>query len=264
MKRTTTRIASSLFALAALTAGASAQAQIAINQASALSGTDYGYFQDQPGFPVAIVVAGSYKLTSNLVVPLGISGVEIWAPGVTLDLNGFEIRSASGAICQHVGNYGVSCPNSLGKTGVEIKQGSAVVRNGRISGFYTGLQFKGADHLENLIIENNVRGVISDPYSGARTLIRNVRAQNNDESGFWAHSALIVASASSGNGLNGFSLGDSMVIDSFASRNGSAGFRSLVGTTLTVGRNTGLNNQVNDFSNVTSMGDNVNSLNQRF
>ncbi|MBC7940407.1 MAG: hypothetical protein H7Z19_11685, partial [Chitinophagaceae bacterium] len=156
MKLTTTSIASSLFALAALTAGASAQAQVAINQTTALAGTDYGFFQDPPGFPVAIMSAGSYKLTSNLTVPLGVSGVEIWAPGVTLDLNGFEIRSASGATCQHVGNsYGVSCPNTLGKTGVEIKQGSAVLRNGRISGFYTGLLFKGADHIENLIIENN-------------------------------------------------------------------------------------------------------------
>lgn len=61
-----------------------------INRACALVGCDSG---DAPGFPVFITESGSYKLTCNLdlTATSNTTGVQIAAPFVTLDLNGFEI-----------------------------------------------------------------------------------------------------------------------------------------------------------------------------
>jgi hypothetical protein len=47
---------------------------------------------DTPGFPITISLAGSYRLTSNLVVPdAAMTAIQITADDVTLDLNGFSI-----------------------------------------------------------------------------------------------------------------------------------------------------------------------------
>ena len=47
---------------------------------------------DAPGFPVTISEAGSYRLGSNLIVPDGdTTAIDITAPNVVLDLNGFSI-----------------------------------------------------------------------------------------------------------------------------------------------------------------------------
>ena len=48
---------------------------------------------DAPGFPVQINKPGSYKLTSNLDVPLHVQAIQVAAPGVTIDLNGFVVSS---------------------------------------------------------------------------------------------------------------------------------------------------------------------------
>ena len=77
-----------LLALALAVAG-HAHAQTTIDQNKALSGNITP--GDSPGFPVTLGVAGAYKLTGNLVGPANLSGVEIPAAGVTLDLNGFNI-----------------------------------------------------------------------------------------------------------------------------------------------------------------------------
>lgn len=193
------------------------------------------------------------------MVPAGASGIEIYARSVMLDLNGFEIRTA--ATCPRDENSGaVHCPNSIGKVGVDCKAGGNALRNGRVSGFMSGVHYKGADHLENLRVENNVHGVVSEPFVGARTLIRSVRAQNNAESGFWAHSALIQGATSAANGSNGFFLGNSLVTDSFAGKNNGAGFRGFGDSSLALGRNTSWNNRAGDFANITAMGDNHDSV----
>src|SRR5262245_64219724 len=60
--------------------------------------------QDAGGFPFKITAPGSYKLTGNLVVPVGTDGIQIQALDVTLDLNGFSITGGitcdlSGVTC---------------------------------------------------------------------------------------------------------------------------------------------------------------------
>src|SRR5271154_6656573 len=67
---------------------------VLINQSSALQGgVTPG---DAPGFPVTISQPGSYRLSSNLVVPdSNTNAIEITAEFVTLDLNGFSIVGGS-------------------------------------------------------------------------------------------------------------------------------------------------------------------------
>src|SRR5205085_8172012 len=61
---------------------------VLINQASVIAAG---------GFPYTITQPGSYKLSSNLIVPLGKDGIDINAANVTVDLNGFSIMGA--ALC---------------------------------------------------------------------------------------------------------------------------------------------------------------------
>lgn len=58
--------------------------QILINQATVMAAG---------GFPYAISQPGSYKLSGNLVVPTGQNGILFQSSNVTLDLNGFSIKT---------------------------------------------------------------------------------------------------------------------------------------------------------------------------
>lgn len=67
--------------------GGAVDGVVEINQDSALAGgVTPG---DSPGFPITLSQAGSYVLTSNLVLNSGgVHGIELTASHVTLDLNG--------------------------------------------------------------------------------------------------------------------------------------------------------------------------------
>jgi hypothetical protein len=52
---------------------------------------DQASVKSEGGFPYKITKPGSYKLTSNLVIPAGTDGIDILSEDVTLDLNGFSI-----------------------------------------------------------------------------------------------------------------------------------------------------------------------------
>ena len=78
--------------LAPLKAGDGA---VLINQAAALAGDITS--GDAPGFPVEIHEPGLYRLVGNLdtrdqPTPWNLNAIEIKSEGVTLDLNGFQIR----------------------------------------------------------------------------------------------------------------------------------------------------------------------------
>ena len=49
------------------------------------------------GFPFSILQPGSYKLSGSLQVPAETTGIQIFASGVTLDLNGFSLTGQSRA-----------------------------------------------------------------------------------------------------------------------------------------------------------------------
>jgi hypothetical protein len=126
---------------------------------------------DAAGFPVTISQPGSYRLTSNLVVPaVGINGIQVSADNVTIDFNGFTVEgpiTCSGSRLQIVCNtnstqsHGVSAPDLL----------NTVVRNGGVRGFGHGIVVGDAGRVEDMHVSSTpVRAINS-----SRSLIqRNV------------------------------------------------------------------------------------------
>src|SRR5438067_1333352 len=89
------------------------------------------------GFPYKITVAGSYKLSSNLVLTVaGVDAIDINADNVVLDMNGFSITSAD-TTCS--GTPVISCSSTGGATGVFSSKNNITVKNGAVTGFYTGI-----------------------------------------------------------------------------------------------------------------------------
>lgn len=120
---------------AVLFAGAAAaiDGEVLITQSRALAGgVTPG---DAPGYPVTISASGSYKLASNLAVPLNKTGIEVNAVEVTIDLNGFRIN----------GSINGSSPFGPEATGIKGYQRSLTVRNGTVRNFrHTGISANGA------------------------------------------------------------------------------------------------------------------------
>jgi len=112
-----------------------------INQATVMSAG---------GFPYTISQPGSYKLSGNLIVPgTVVSGLNITASNVTLDLNGFTI----------------SCTCSPGiPIGIDSTGAGTTLFNGTISGFsYVGVLF-GAKQasVDRMNFLNNGYGIVGD------------------------------------------------------------------------------------------------------
>jgi len=74
---------------------------------------------DGPGFPVTISGAGSYRLSSNLIVPAGATGIWIDTNDVTVDLNGFSLIGDS----------------TVWSDGIFIFAANVEVRSGTVRGF---------------------------------------------------------------------------------------------------------------------------------
>lgn len=110
-----------------------ALAQVAIDQNRAMAGgVTPG---DTPGFPVTISIPGSYKLTSNLVVPAGLSGIVIAASDVSLDLNGFSVTGTGTCTSAALGNVTCSDPAGGGIVAAGADQRRATIANGSVGGF---------------------------------------------------------------------------------------------------------------------------------
>lgn len=86
---------------------------------------------DTPGFPVTIAGAGSYRLTSDLLVTTDVGGIVVGANDVSIDLNGFLIDGPS--LCAPI-----ACPtgssDGIGASGAFVGQ-RVRVRNGTVTGF---------------------------------------------------------------------------------------------------------------------------------
>ncbi|MEL6328835.1 MAG: hypothetical protein AAFR38_04170 [Planctomycetota bacterium] len=82
-----------------------------------------------------ISTPGSYVLTRNLVVPSGMTGIEIATGGVSIDLNGFEI-SGAGAIGGSP--HGIAVPLFPQAPG-PVSLINVSIENGSIRGFFTGI-----------------------------------------------------------------------------------------------------------------------------
>ena len=105
-----TRLATLVFAAAACATSAFAvDGTTLINQSTVMAAG---------GFPYTITASGSYRLSGDLLVTNS-TGINILAPNVTLDLNGFTI----------------SCSSCSGFPGIVSNSVNMTVMNGMISGF---------------------------------------------------------------------------------------------------------------------------------
>jgi hypothetical protein len=142
-----------------LLAGATGRAHavdgvVEINQTCATSGGCYA--GDPQGYPVSISAQGSYRLTSNLVIPGGTGaantdGILITASDVTLDLNGFSISCRRNTIpftpCTGAGGTG---------RGITTNGQNVRILNGTVRDFAgDGFQLFGSYVLEDIHSRNN-------------------------------------------------------------------------------------------------------------
>lgn len=144
-----------------------------------------------------ISAAGSYRLTSNLVVPALKDGILISADDVTLDLNGFTISSLTppGTI-----RHGILAGN---RTNIEI-------RNGTIRGFPSvGIYItNGRNHriLDVRVIDNATIGMnLESNADDGGFLVRGCTAWSNGDVGIRVLGAgsLIIGNVARANGAEG-------------------------------------------------------------
>lgn len=164
-----------------------------------------------------ITQSGSYYLTANVVGVAGKHGIEIAAPMVTLDLNGFTVQGVSGS-----------------KTGVLLTNAanSAEVRNGKVTGWGgDGLGHEGAPGYSKIIgvlVSANIgSGILLNAYSQ----VRECEAFGNGVDGIRVSAKGRIESCSSlQNARYGFYVSNSgnIVSKSVATNNGDDGFNAFM------------------------------------
>ncbi|OYU99586.1 MAG: hypothetical protein CFE45_12390 [Burkholderiales bacterium PBB5] len=243
-----------LISAALLATAVSAFAQASIDHNRALTGSiNPG---DAPGYPITLSQPGSYKLTGNLVVPAGTSGIEITAPHVTLDLNGFAILGP-GSCAQSLPALGVTCnqPFNVAVAGIRATAAdlAITVRNGAVQGVAGyGFFASGNDLVERVhISQNNLEGIRSTQSADQHMRIVDAYLQLNGGSGLWVGGGVVTGSRLVSNGANGISGTPRLtVLDTDVRRNNGIGLSgALVGRTQSSGN-------LIERSGVTSLGGN--------
>ncbi|HZO55190.1 MAG TPA: right-handed parallel beta-helix repeat-containing protein [Bryobacteraceae bacterium] len=115
---------------------------------------------DTPGFPIWITQPGSYRLSGNLTVPGELSGIEVRADGVTIDLNGFSI----------------------------IGPGAGAGRGIDVLAFFAVPAFHETTVLNGTVRRMGNAGIVL----GDRSRVENVRAISNGLSGIFVGSGSVV------------------------------------------------------------------------
>ncbi len=181
--------------LGAFSASHALDGQILINQSNALAGSVTP--GDSPGFPVTLSQRGSYRLSSDLVVPdQNTTALQPTADNITIDLNGFSIAG----------------PNLVG-SGDGISAGSrtnVTVLNGTVTGMGArGVHLGNKARAESLRVISNTDGL----QVGIDSLIREVTALNNRVAGIIVFGqSSITLSVASQNGEDGIQTGDSCLL----------------------------------------------------
>jgi hypothetical protein len=130
-----------------------------------------------------ISAPGAYFLTADVVVPSGFSGVRIAASDVVLDLNGFAVRGAAGAV------VGIL---------VESSAERVTVRGGSILGFGTiGLQLGPMGRAEDLTLADISLGAASPTSAAIMGLFVGTSAARVRVSNGGGHGILLTGTESS-------------------------------------------------------------------
>jgi hypothetical protein len=163
MKVPTTAMSAGIFAIILSGFATNAYAVdgiVLIDQTRALAGNVTP--GDGPGFPITISRPGSYRLSSNLNVPANAAGIILFASGVTIDLNGFQITGSSA--------------DSTGISALQARQ-AIVVRNGSVTGFGRGIDLKGlASDVRDVTAFGNGAGIVV----GSGATVSGNRVFNNE------------------------------------------------------------------------------------
>lgn len=249
MNRKTCTLA--LIAAALTAAGGAAHAQATIDHNKALAGNITP--GDTAGYPIMLSRPGHYKLMGNLTVPAGFNGIEIQAPDVTLDLNGFTV--AGPASCtRDSASAVVTCQTAGGGNGIVITaDGGVTIQGGTVRGFVRGIVGNAVETLIRVrATQNTSGGISSTPYGLQGTRIVDSVVDLNGGSGIGIGRGLVQSTRVAANGSYGISgTGQVLVQDSLVLHNRDVGLLSVpVRGTLT--RGNGTNRQ-----NTTSLGGNV-------
>jgi hypothetical protein len=202
-----------------------------INQACVALGCFPG---DDPGFPVEIENAGSYRLTSDLILDgLASARIVVTAGDVTIDLNGFTVAgpvtcSGSPVQCTDKGfvGHGIDALSAPGVT----------VRNGVVRGNVDGVRVGQQGRVEDVRAAHNGR----DGISILGGVVENCTAVLNGSRGIYAvDGSLIHGNTASHNGGDGIYLINRGLVSNNVTRlNGGDGIRtnfwvSMIGNTVT-------------------------------
>src|SRR5438105_326293 len=97
---------------------------------------------DDPGFPITLSRSGSYIFESNILPTAGVNGIEVTAPNVTIDLNGFLLDGGSAA-----------------QYGIFAKGNNLTVKNGTVAHFTSdgiaATSFTSYSTIENMRVVGN-------------------------------------------------------------------------------------------------------------
>jgi hypothetical protein len=232
------KIATTLCALAVI-AGS-------IPMSAARQEIDQSVVRSEGGFPYKIKKSGSYKLTSNLVIPAGKDGIDVMASDVTIDLNGFGIIGpvvCSGfpfAVCPAVstgigiraGEDEMPGPSDvkvmdgfvrgMGSDGISLTgDGSLVSKVSAQSNAGTGIIVSGTVS-ESSAINNGETGILA-------IIVSNSEAASNTGDGIDldARGGVALNVVSSDNGKNGITVANGSVTGSTVTLNKGAGISAV-------------------------------------
>ena len=202
---------------------------LAINQACAVN---TGCFTgDAAAFPVTITNGGSYRLTSNLVVPnTNTSGIYVSASSVSIDLNGFEIVQSA---CE---GATTNCTSTSGTgAGITVPLTSTTyfgisVKNGAITGMGYGIYLDRQSEITNVRARWN--RLVGIRVSGGSTVSGNTAYQNGLD-GITACGSTVSGNSAYGNGSDGINgCAQSVVSGNSSNDNGDDGISTSDGSTV--------------------------------
>lgn len=211
------RLALLLLAALFVTPAHASDGVLEINQACAATGCFAG---DTPGFPVNITAAGSYRLTSNLVVPDASTSAIIATFGdVSIDLGGFTIKGP--AQCSGIPATCTQTGSGVGVSGA----GHTHIFNGTVRGMGSIGIAPGADgRVWDVTVSGNGEEGL---YLSRGDSVRNSTILSNGADGIKANTgggfAEVAGCTVRGNGGHGVVASNGLIVDSMFHANGGAG-----------------------------------------
>jgi hypothetical protein len=203
-----------------------ADGALEIHQACALA-ADGCFAGDLGGFPVTLAQPGAYVLTSDLLVTAtDTPAIYAVADGVTIDLNGFEVRGP--VTCTGAGPTLGCAPASIGN-GISLADRGAVA-GGSVRGFGSdGVVAGDRARLRDLLLESN-RGFGAQ--LGASAIVSATRIRRNQGLGILAGPGTVMDGCTleeNGGGASSIGIG-SVVVATTARGNGGSGIGTQTGS----------------------------------